>query len=149
MTNANFGKTTLLHVSRGKINELKYIKQISDSNEKIFFWKPNGLWYSPGREWLKWSKEWIKKHNYKYYYVVVPEYTTLNKPDKNKVLKISNSGQLDDFTFKYGKMVLSGNLYSTVLINWGKVAKNFGGIEIIPHIDERSKILTMTNTKKE
>lgn len=89
----------LIHVSYKKIEELKNLTDI-----QLIDFKPKGLWYSPGKTWVNWAYENIgipKKGLY--YYIIVPYYTTLDKPDINKVLAIRNDENFDKFTFKYGK----------------------------------------------
>ena len=111
------------HLSSTKINEIK------DSEQKDAIFKPKGLWYSIGNKWIEWNEIEQVRQICCYLYVIEPtEYTTLNKPDKNKVLLINTIPKVIQFSKKYKKQ----NNYDHVLINWKKVAKDFGGIEFNP-----------------
>ena len=112
------------HLSYNKIEKIK------NSEQKNTVFKPNGLWYSIGNKWV----EWMEMEDFGkiccYLYVIEPtEYTTLNKPDKNKVLLIDTIDKVIQFSKKYKKQ----NNYEHVLINWKEVAKDFGGIEFNPY----------------
>lgn len=126
----------LIHVSYKPINKL-----LDYTNKQDLTFKPRGLWYSPGKTWINWSRENLSDRSNEglYYYVVVPYYTTIDEPDTDKVLKITNEEDFDEFTFKYGKIV-SQNSYQTLIIDWKVVADNYGGIEIIPYLDSRRGI---------
>lgn len=134
----------LIHASPFKIKKLKYVSQY-DCKSSMAGIKPCGLWFSPGKDWLRWCKEELPEHckTYKFFYVVVPKYTTLEKPNQNKVLKIQNEKEFDEFNFKYGYMTTDKNYseISSIYIKWNDVEKNFGGIEIIPFIKNRNSLL--------
>ncbi len=116
----------LLHTTNKKIKKLVDTKQSNICN-----FKPQGLWYAHNTSWLKFYKEEMgHKKKPKYFYLLKLFYTTLEKKNTKKVLQIHNVNEFDNFTFKYGCKPSS-------VINWSAVEKDFGGIEIIPMINER------------
>lgn len=131
----------LLHTSTKSIKQLRKIKQ-----HNICGFKPSGLWYAPNKTWINWCKENMPSEtcNYYYFYILKLLYTSLDFPNKNKILKISTVDEFDKFTFKYG--CISG---SFIGINWHYVAKDFGGIEIIPYISERTGLVFYQSYKNE
>ncbi|XWV26661.1 hypothetical protein QJ857_gp0399 [Tupanvirus soda lake] len=109
----------------------------------MYGFKPRGLWYAPGKAWLDWWRVNFDHDDddickYKYFYVIVPIYTTLDKPNVNCVLKIENVVQFDNFNFKYGFCKIKDNDDCMIKIQWDEVARDFGGIEIIPWLEIRS-----------
>ena len=120
----------MIHGSNRKIskNNINQIKQITTI-------KPIGLWYAKDDVWLKFSKKVLEK-NYKYLYKVELYYTTFNKPDKNKVLRINTVKDFDKFTFKYG-VISEGSIIDFVFIKWDKVSTNYGGIEVTANVKDR------------
>jgi hypothetical protein len=97
--------------------------------------KPRGLWYAPEDIWIQFTKKNMgmskKWQEYKYFYHVKLHYTKFSKPDQNKVLQIKTEQDFLDVTFKYG--YLSGTQISDFIgIDWEKLTKDYGGIEIIP-----------------
>jgi hypothetical protein len=94
--------------------------------------KPKGFWYSCYNGWYNWLKiEGMTKWMYKYIHKINFQkdvLSTIRKKNKNKVLVISNLKDFDEFNKKYGK---------NDLINWNKVSKDYGGIEICPHLSKR------------
>jgi hypothetical protein len=135
----------LVHNSRQKLEKLGvFAKQIDGFEDK-----PRGLWYSPENIW---------NYSCNYKYEIELEYTTWEKPDSTKVLKITTCKEFDEFTFKYG----GGEVYEMsnramdwtdqinardevftkhrhVLINWYDVSKDFAGFELIPLLKNRDK----------
>ncbi|XWV25398.1 putative phage structural protein [Tupanvirus deep ocean] len=131
-------KKILIHASFKPIKQkLTYCVQ-RNRKQPRYGLKPRGLWYAPGRAWLDWCiKEDYYAHKYKYFYVVVPMYTTLDKPNVNRILKINNEDEFDLFNFKYGFSTKKNNIDDFIMVRWDDVAKDFGGIEIIPLIETR------------
>jgi len=123
----------LIHTSSKKITKLKNITQTSK-------FKPTGLWYAPNKIWLDFAKEHLSdsfKKRTKYIYIVKPIYTTFTEKDSEKVLQIKDLETFDNFTIKYGKQNKTG--YSNrILIDWQKVEKDYGGIEVIPFLKTRA-----------
>lgn len=111
-----------IHATNNKIIKLKNIKK------QYIDFKPDGLWYAKDNEWKDWAKKNLKR-KYKYHYKISIYLTTLDKPDKTKILKIYTMNELIKFTIKFGKKK-SSPISDFILIDWKKVAKKFGGIEI-------------------
>lgn len=88
--------------------------------------KPRGLWYAIGTEWIDWVR------------FEMPDWETNNvfKIDINesKMKLITSYDQLKEFDLEYGVKRV-GNTYGG-LIDWKKVANDYGGIEISPYIFE-------------
>ena len=91
--------------------------------------KPNGLWYSCGRAWLKWlaaeEPSWITKDRALYKLDI----------DMSQLLRITTVRMLDAFEATYRGPGASGQAGWT--IDWGAVAESFMGIEICPYQYER------------
>ena len=96
-------------------------------------WKPRGFWYSCGNSWYKWVKSEMPMWLYKYIYKIdIINKTSINNPDKNKILIINTESDFDIFINKYKEN-------RKQFINWSNVAKDFGGIEICPYMSSKSK----------
>ena len=89
--------------------------------------KPIGLWYSVGNEWLGWCKENMSGWIYPYNYIL--------KLDMAKMLLLTNSGQVNWFNNKY-KIYPYDEIKSIHYIDWERVALKYGGIEINPYLWE-------------
>lgn len=109
------------HLTSNKIDKIKNVKQT-----KRFF-KPLGLWYAKNDDWEKYSANFKSGYNYKYKINVC--YTTLDTPDKNCALLITNNKTFNLFLQQYSKLV-EKEISSLILTDWIKVAKVYGGIEI-------------------
>jgi len=83
--------------------------------------KPKGLWYGVGPSWV----DWVRSE--------MPEWEVDNifKIDINtdRMLMISTSEELLAFNKNYGTVI--SNYYN--VIDWAKVASDYGGIEISPY----------------
>lgn len=126
----------LIHTSHKKINNLKNIKQRDN-------FKPLGLWYAPNKIWLEFAKKRLKnsfKKRTKFIYIVRPDYTTLDKKDPDKVLQIKDVSTFDKFTITYGITDGYSDPFAVILIDWIKVEKDYGGVEVIPFLENRSFI---------
>jgi hypothetical protein len=90
-----------------------------------FEFKPKGLWYAIGVEWVEWVKsnmpEWEK------------DYIHEIKINENRMIIIRNYDELVAFEEKYG---IEDQPRRYMVINWGKVATDYDGIEIAPYIFE-------------
>ena len=93
---------------------------------------PYGYCYTQNGEWLKnaitvgtWKKQ-------KYFYEFTLNYTTINKPDPHKVLQIKNENDFLQVTYKYGFLEQTANFFDVIKIEWPKIEKHFGGIEVTP-----------------
>ena len=123
------------------ITNLKY-KQYEQSL------KPNGLWYSLYSSWYNHITNQDMDYKIKNYIhkIELNEniFTNLQNPDSNKILQIKNLDDVALFTKKYkiakgnGKrMIMDPNskIYMDYcIIDWEKVAKDYGGIEFYPYI---------------
>lgn len=90
--------------------------------------KPNGLWYSCHSSWYNWVKENMEDRLAKYIHKLNLNYGTLTNIDNknpNKILVINNLTDFNKFELEY--------LKPNKFINWDKVSKNYGGIEICPY----------------
>lgn len=123
----------MIHFSYNKIKEIHRIEQDNP-------YKPQGFWYAPSFQWLEFYRNNIGDiKNCRYMYKLKLFYTKYSKPDPKKVLRIKNESTFDKFTIKYGSIQKSkySNKRFSFIIDWNKVAKNYGGIEIIPLIKSR------------
>jgi len=134
----------LIHASNKKIKEIKTIKQPKKGI------KPIGLWYAENKLWLDFSAKILKK-TYKYYYIIRLNYTTLDYPNKHKVLKLSTTTDFDRFTFQYGYIYNNGLSFDCIFINWFLVSKKYGGIEVGPNVKDRRCLnnINITNQYKD
>lgn len=135
----------MIHFSCKEIPELKSVYQ----KDAIF--KPRGLWYSTDDLWIQYYTKNINKiNNCKYMYRLKLKYTSFDHPNKNRILKLTDETSFDLFTLKYGIVyhndILPGTF--TIYIKWEDVAKDYGGIEVIPLIKERININDKKIVKK-
>lgn len=124
----------MIHFSKTKATKLTKVNQTGAE------FKPNGLWYSTDDKWIQYYTKNINKiKQCKYIYKISIKYTTIERPNKNRVLKITNEKVFDEFTIKYGYIRKAPMFEETyfMLINWSEVEKDYGGIEIIPLIQTR------------
>ena len=123
----------MIHISNNKIKKLYNVSQSC-------IVKPRGLWYANADEWLKYFSKYNEKiKECKYVYELKLKYTEYKKKNINKILHISTEKIFDKFTIKYGiveKSKYSDDDYS-IFINWTDVAKDYGGIEVMPLIHSR------------
>lgn len=102
------------------------IKFIPSTNQRVSA-KPKGLWYGIGDSWISWVRSEMPDWESEYVFKI--------DIDENNIIKITNYNELVDFENEYGvdgDSYFSSNKYRN--INWDKVAKNYGGIEIAPYI---------------
>ena len=98
--------------------------------------KPRGFWYACGSGWYDAG---VNAETHKYLYSVKLKRSILTKDlseiKKGKVLQITKQDEMRAFDKKYGKNVISKDIYfdNYLLINWKQVKKDFAGIEICPH----------------
>ena len=118
---------------------MKHIKNINLYNKKykqpILGVKPNGFWYGCNNDWYKWCKyEGMNEFLLKYIHKISLNYnikTTLNKPNKEKLLIINNEKDFIKFDKLYG---ITKQKYRYII--WKMVFNDFGGIEICPHFNK-------------
>lgn len=97
--------------------------------------KPSGLWYSFGSAWSDFAKDapglLEKYQESEYVYEILGvKTTTLDKPDKNKVLVLRTREEAKAFVEKYDIKRVSRYVFAP----WHQIARDFGGIEI-PNYD--------------
>tara|TARA_Y100000780_G_C13484995_1_gene340001 strand:+ start:67 stop:618 length:552 start_codon:yes stop_codon:yes gene_type:complete len=136
---------------RNKIDKNKKIKFTKKYKQSSNQFKPRGFWYSCHDSWYNWIiEEGMKKILYKYIHKVNINnnvMTSIGKKDKNKLLIIKSIKDFDIFNKKYGteykkKMIFndgdnSSNSINFYKIDWIKVSKDYGGIEICPFLQKR------------
>lgn len=96
------------------------IPSIRDTSRSCgYSFKPRGLWYAPGREWVDWMRyempNWL--NNINYVYRIVPSGT---------VLKLQTEQEVRDFHNKF-------RTRDDREINWPAVTERYDGIEINPY----------------
>jgi hypothetical protein len=95
--------------------------------------KPAGSWYSLGEYWAKWMRseqpDWFASYD-KIYMLDL---------DYSKILRINNGQKMKDFQNKYGEQPYKSYNDFTMMIDWKKVAEDYGGIEIIPMVWQNSR----------
>ena len=118
-------------------NHLTNIKNFKIDYKKKYIqkqtYKPEGFWFSCNNSWVEWFEENMNSRITKYIYEVKlfnNIKTDLANPDKNKLLVIKNMKELDDFHNKY----FVKNKHE--LIDWKKVSRDYGGIEICPYMQK-------------
>lgn len=84
-------------------------------------YKPKGLWYACGTEWLDFVNREFRSGKGDYLYEI-----TINP---SRILFIANAFAFIKFEKDYG----TPDIYGTALIDWSKVSEQYGGIEICPY----------------
>lgn len=121
-------------------------KKINNIKQKKNYLKPKGLWYGCGNSQINHIikenlvKQYINGQGIKYMYKIdfdTSSLTNIDKPHSKKILHISNATDFDKFTKKYG---YKPEDYNVTSINWGKVGKDYAGIEISPYLKNRKYI---------
>jgi len=101
-------------------------------DQKPAYFKPTGLWYACGPEWLDWSEyNWTSQvDDWRYLYKL-----TLGK----KILRLQTSQETVRFARKYatdvrGRSLREGvDLRGLFNLDWPRVAERYNGIEICPY----------------
>lgn len=109
----------------------KPLKKITKKAQSVGF-KPTGLWYSCGTEWIKWAKAEQFDTPSDYVYQIQVNYS--------RILKLSSPQDLENFTEEYGTDILPDRDEdddSFRYIDWPKVAQKYSGIEICPYVYEK------------
>ena len=108
-------------------NKISRIGNFTQSNGR----KPRGLWYACGNEWLSWSRyempDWIGKYVYSI------------DVNEGSILNIRTYKELEEFDEAYrikSEKIFGEKSFMMNAIDWGKVAKEYDGIEICPYIYE-------------
>jgi len=121
---------------RNKITNDKVIKLTKGIRQKKC-WKPNGIWYSCGNSWYNFIKDDETDRLHKYIHTIRlknNKKTTYQNKDSNKLLIIKDINDFDSFFNEYKVFSDKLNYY---LIDWVKVKKDYGGIEICPYLHNR------------
>lgn len=112
--------------------------------------KPNGLWYAYYSGWYNYIMiNEMPERLYKYIHKIEINknvLTDINHTDKNKLLLIKNTKDFDKFHKKYradgSEMLgLTSTKFNNDLIDWQKVANDFGGIEFYPYLKNRKNYI--------
>lgn len=109
-----------LHMSFKKIRKAYSVRQINETDE------PSGLYY--GINFVRFLEG---DFNESYMYGIrlvdtITPHTTLEQPNKEKILLLKSKKDIKDFVQKYGKYNDEYNIYE---FNWLDVSKSFGGIQ--------------------
>lgn len=133
---------------RNKIDKTKNLKLKIKSYKQNTF-KPTGFWYSCYSSWYDWVKkempEWLFKYIHKIN-IKTNIITNIQNKDKDKLLVINNIKDFDILIEEYGfiektisneyekyyKQIYKKEKYYCTWIDWRKVSKDYGGIEICP-----------------
>ena len=125
---------------RNLITDNKIIK-LNRKYKQRTDWKPNGIWYSCGNSWYNFIKNegmynWLYKYIHKIK-IKKEKLTTIKNKNNEKLLIINNINDFDKF---YNEYRIFHNILDYYLIDWIKVSKDYGGIEICPYLQEKRKI---------
>jgi hypothetical protein len=103
--------------------------------------KPDGLWYACGNEWLDWLKYEMPHWIGKYIYAI--------ELNEDKILKITNVQEFEEFERAYRASEkddpsrmhgFGGGGGDISYIDWPKVAKEYGGVEICPYMSSKREV---------
>jgi len=108
--------TDKIHMSHE--DKLKF-RNISPQDQPDL-WKPKGLWYSIGTEWIEWISVEMPQWEDEYIYKI--------KTNDSEILTIGQENE-KRFLEKYG-------LNELFKVDWSKVAQEWSGIEVL--VDPRS-----------
>lgn len=115
--------------------------------------KPRGFWYSCYNDWYNWVSGEMPEWLYKYIHKIninSKVLTDIENKNKDKILVINNLKDFDIFNKRYGHLdknennnnIFSNNMkWKNYLVNWDKVSKDYGGIEICPYLTQRKHYL--------
>ncbi len=98
------------------------IDKIYNKLQHNITFKPRGLWYAYNNEWNEFGEDEGMNFAYNYKYKLTVELTTLDKPDRNKVLLLNTIKDVELFEQKYKSTFFHPD--------WKRLAEDFGGIEI-------------------
>ena len=125
-------------IDQKKKLELKYKEDYKFQNKSF---KPIGFWYSCYNSWYDWIiQEGMFDFLYKYIHEITLNrniLTDIKNKDKNKLLVINNIKDFDTFDKKYRHLYIDSKKNKYNFINWDKVAKDYGGIEICPFLKKK------------
>lgn len=111
---------TRVHISGSKVEALE-----SWRDKLVAQSKPHGLWYGIGASWLDWCgsemPQWVGGYLYRV------------SLDPDKLLRLTTTSELHDFTDEYGSSQYRGLRDNIDTIDWPAVAEKYSGIEIAPY----------------
>ena len=109
---------------KGGLNKSNF-KSVETFEQKERHFKPRGLWYGIGSEWIDWVRsempQWEK--NYNHIYEIF-----LNEP---RILRLNSEDAVLKFSEDYRPRTTKNRGYG--LINWQNVALDYSGIELNPY----------------
>lgn len=122
---AKNGHITRSVFSPTAIEEVRDVPQVQPGE------KPVGLWYTCDDEWIRWLRSEAPKRaaEQRHRYEI--------EVDLRRICIIRSGDELDQFSKEYGVELVRYVDEVDRLIDWPKVAKDFDGIEICPHLDDR------------
>ena len=143
----------MIFPARNKISNKKKIEITDFKISSIIGLKPSGIWYSCGSSWYDWIKKERMEESFlhKYIhqiYIKSNSTTDINNKHKNKLLVIKNIKDFDIFNERYKIVYYEPDKKTKLIsyyIDWQKVSKHYGGIEIRPYFKSR-KLFIWYNT---
>lgn len=123
LVNTKYANSRIIMSPEEKIRFKRTIKQ-----EKGY--KPRGLWYGIGPSWINWVRsempDWETEHVFRL------------SIDETKMKIIRNYQQLVEFEKEYSLPIDGWDSYNGryLYIDWARVARDYGGIEISPYLYE-------------
>ena len=117
-----------IHMSKKEVSQLHSVTQETNGRHRF---KPRGLWYGCGREWVDFVEREFESAKGEYVYDVAL------KPGAN-ILRISNEKEFEEFEEKYVADDVVGNTEMDMgSPDWGRVAEDYDGIEICPYLGSK------------
>lgn len=123
LVNTKYANSRIIMSPEEKIRFKRTIKQKKG-------YKPNGLWYGIGPSWINWVRsempDWETEHVFRL------------SIDESKMKIIRNYQQLVEFEKEYSLPIDGWDDYNGryLYIDWERVARDYGGIEIAPYLYE-------------
>lgn len=119
------------------------LKTLAETRPTKVDFKPKpALWYACGAEWLEFLVTNLPERLRPgmHLYAIGVKSTLLRdpiEPHPRRVLRISNTREFDRFERVYGSFAPWQSFGDDKYIDWNRVSKDFGGIEICPYLWER------------
>lgn len=116
------------HLSNSPVLRVNFSKTPVNSYDNF---KPAGLWYDVDMDWIRWLDDegyldnplWMRSFLY--------EITI----DESRVIIIHDERQFDEFNRRFCAPIFNGAHVNG--IDWTRVAKLYGGVEIAPYLQSR------------
>lgn len=129
----------------------KFFKTLNNTVQHHQYWKPDGLWFACGNDWIRFMLENdFQQDAYDYLYelkidttnvLVIKSFSALEKFNKEYSYKVQTSFAAFDVVTGKGKEITETYSY----IDWTAVAKKYNGIIICPSFLD--KIWKLTESK--